>query len=201
MVGRTPGPRGTPSSRSFFEASGSLPPSKSRPGGRQRTRGSAPPNMQVCGRGKTKWHWAEARFTSDADVCWVRASARHGLSSPPPRFAWNFSGFAERCSPDTMPKETPGGLKARLQARLPVPPNWPVAYQERPKRHLRGMKTAPEVSTVPPRSASYRPYSPRKVIAGSTRAARRAGNHAATSAAAPSSAVSAANVSGSIATA
>ena len=51
-----PGPRGTPSSRSFFEESGACHHRRagqgavSGPG--KRTRGSAPPIMQVCARGK-----------------------------------------------------------------------------------------------------------------------------------------------------
>jgi hypothetical protein len=55
--GGPPGPRGTPSSRSFFEESGACR-SKSRPGGRLRTRASAPPWAGVpaprrhCGQGK-----------------------------------------------------------------------------------------------------------------------------------------------------
>jgi hypothetical protein len=68
MVGRTPGPPGTPSSRSFFEESGACHHRRagtralasqgagSGPGG--------PPIMQVCVRGKTKWHWASARLVA-----------------------------------------------------------------------------------------------------------------------------------------
>ena len=38
----------------------SLPDCKGRPGGRPRTRGSAPQLMQVSDHGKTKWHWADS---------------------------------------------------------------------------------------------------------------------------------------------
>jgi hypothetical protein len=53
--------------------------------------------------------------------------------SLPPRFETNFSDFATRCLRETKPVKMPanclsglfqsdGGLKSRLQARLPAPP-------------------------------------------------------------------------------
>ena len=58
MVGRTPWSARVPLDPLFSRRIKRLPSSTSRPGGRLRTRGSAPPFVQAPDNGRTKWHWA-----------------------------------------------------------------------------------------------------------------------------------------------
>ena len=57
VVGRTPWSARVPLDPLFSGRIKYLPASTSRPGGRLRTRGSAPPIMRAPGNGKTRAHW------------------------------------------------------------------------------------------------------------------------------------------------
>jgi hypothetical protein len=57
LVGQTPWSARVPLNPLFARRIKCLPQTKSRPGGRLRTRASAPQFVQVSGLGKNEWHW------------------------------------------------------------------------------------------------------------------------------------------------